>query len=156
MGSASGSADKYPGARTAITVSDVVRDVVAQVAPEELPLVEGLSQFDDDTVVRRLTHRSRPREPLGFGLDEVAVLVAPVVWIAVEEAVRRTVDSAVAGAAKGLTARLRRLGRRLLRGRSAPLIVPLLTREQIGEVQQRVLELAGGCCIARSRSSRDR
>jgi hypothetical protein len=71
-------------------------------------------------------------------LDEIAVLVTPVVWIAVEEAVRRIVDSAVAGVAKGLSARLRRL----LRRRAAPLTVPLLTREQIVEVQQRVLELA--------------
>jgi hypothetical protein len=139
MGSVAGSADKYPGARTQDRVGDVVRDVVADAAPEELPLVEGLSRFDDETVVRRLTRRSRPREPLGFGLDEVAVLVTPVVWIVVEEAARRVVDSAVTGAAKGLRARLRRL----LGRRATPLTVPQLTREQIVEVQQRVLELAG-------------
>jgi hypothetical protein len=139
MGSAAGSADKYPGARTQDRVGDVVRDVVADAAPAELPLVEGLSRFDDETVVRRLTRRSRPREPLGFGLDEVAVLVTPVVWIVVEEAARRVVDSAVTGAAKGLRALLRRL----LGRRATPLTVPQLTREQIVEVQQRVLELAG-------------
>jgi hypothetical protein len=138
MGSAAGSADKHSGAGAETTVSDVVRDVVADAAPEELPLVEGLSRLDDETVVRRLTRWSRPREPLGFGLDEVAVLVAPVVWIVVDEAVRRIVDSAVAGVTKGPWRRLRRL----LRRRGAQLTVPSLTEEQIVEVQQRVLELA--------------
>lgn len=138
MGSAAGSADKYPGAGVGTTVGDVVRDVVAKAAPEELPLVEGLSRFDDETVMRRLTRRSRPREPLGFGLDEVAGLVTPVVWIAVEETVRRVVDSAVAGVTKRPRARLRKL----LRRRGSQLTVPPLTREQIVEVQQRVLELA--------------
>ena len=142
MSLAAESADKYPGARTDARVADVVRDVVANAAPEELPLVEALSRFDDETVLRRLTRRSRPREPLGFGLEEIAGLATAVVWIAVGEAVRRIVDSAVSGATKGLNVRLRRLLRRLLRRRAAPVIVPLLTREQIAEVQQRVLELA--------------
>ena len=140
MGGEAGSADRYPGTRTQITVGDVVRDVVAEAAPEELPLVEALSRFDDETVVRRLTRRSQRREPLGFGLGEIAVLVTPVVWIVVEEAVRKLVDSAVAGVAKGPKAR--RLLRRLLRRRAAPLTVPPLTPEQIVEVQQRLLEIA--------------
>ncbi|MGH3853140.1 MAG: hypothetical protein ACRDR6_06510 [Pseudonocardiaceae bacterium] len=129
-------------------MSDVVRDVVADAAPEELPLVEGLSRFGDETAVRRLTRRSRPREPLGFGLDEIAVLVTPVVWIAVEEAVRRVVDSTVAGVAKGPWARLRRR----LRWRPTPLTVPPLTREQIVEVRQRMLELAAHNGLERERA----
>lgn len=148
MGSEAGSPDKYQGARTEPRVSDVVRDVVAEAAPEELLLVEGLSRFDDETIVRRLTHRSRPREPLGFGLEEIAQLVHPVVWIAVVEAVRRIVDSAVAGVAKGPWARLRRR----LRRRPAPLTVPPLTREQIVEVRQRVLELAAQNGMERERA----
>jgi hypothetical protein len=148
MGAAAGPSDKHPGVKTTATVSDVVRDVVAEAAPEELPLVEGLRRFDDETVVRRLTRRSRPREPLGFGLDEIAVLVTPVVWIVVEEAVRRIVDSTVAGMTKGTVARLRRH----LRKRAAPLTVPPLTREQIVEVQQRVLELATKNGLERDRA----
>ncbi len=110
--------------------------------------MEGLSRFDEETVVRRLTRQSRRREPLGFGLDEIAVLVTPVVWIVVEETVRRIVDSAVAGVAKGPWARLRRL----LRRRAAPLTVPPLTHEQIVEVRQRVLELAAQNGLERERA----
>lgn len=139
---------QIPGCEIAATVSDVVRDVVADAAPEELPLVEGLSRFGDETAVRRLTHRSRPREPLGFGLEEITVLVTPVVWIVVEEAVRRVVDSTVAGVAQGPWARLRRR----LHGRAAPLTVPPLTREQIVEVRQRMLELAAQNGLERERA----
>ncbi|MFC8715712.1 hypothetical protein ACFUCQ_38265 [Streptomyces sp. NPDC057197] len=37
---------------------DLVRSVVADLAPDELPLVEGLCRFDDATVVRRLSRAS--------------------------------------------------------------------------------------------------
>jgi hypothetical protein len=150
MGSAAGPGDKYPGVGAGTTVVDVVRDVVAEAAPEELPLVEGLSRFGDETVVRRLTRRRRPREPLGFGLDEIAVLVTPVVWIVVEEAVRRVVDSAVDGVTKGAWTRLRRL----LHRRGVQLTVPPLTCEQIVEVQQRVLELAVQRGLERERAAK--
>lgn len=145
---AAGSADRASGSGAPLRVSDVVRDVVAVIAPEELPLVEGLSRLDDAAVMRRLTHGGRRREPLGFGLDEVAVLVSPVVWIAVEEVVRRIVDSAVTGGAKGSKTLLRKAFRRRL----APLAVPALTREQVAEVQQRVLELAAQRGLERERA----
>ncbi|MGH3784065.1 MAG: hypothetical protein ACRDRO_26470 [Pseudonocardiaceae bacterium] len=138
MGVGAGSAGEFPAARSPVTVSDVVRDVVAKAFPAELPLVAALSRFDDGTVVRRLTRRSRPREPLGFGLDEVAALLTPVLWIALEDTVRRIVDSAETSVAK----KSKVLLRKLLRRRPARLTVPPLTHEQIAEVQQRVLEIA--------------
>jgi hypothetical protein len=120
------------------SVSDVVRDVVAEVAPEELPVVEGLLHLRDDTVRRRLQRRSQPKEPLGFGLGEVAALATPVVWLVLDEAGRRFAGAAVDGAAKGT----RTLWRKVFRGRQAPVIVPRLTHEQAAEVRRRVLELA--------------
>ncbi|MFD5121196.1 hypothetical protein [Streptomyces sp. NPDC058385] len=61
---------------------DVVRDVVVQVAPDEIVLVEGLLLLDDASAVRRLSGRGR-QEPLGFGLAEAAALVTPVVRLVV-------------------------------------------------------------------------
>jgi hypothetical protein len=55
-----------------------VRDVVAEVAPEELPLVAGVTGFDDATVVRRLGGRCRRSDTLGFGLV-VSPAAAPAV-----------------------------------------------------------------------------
>ncbi|MGV9245423.1 hypothetical protein [Streptomyces sp. NPDC003710] len=117
---------------------DLVREIVADVAPEELPLVEGLRQSDDESVVRRLSGRNRSREPLGFGLDEVTALVFPVVWLALDEAARKGVDAAVGSAGRGS----RTLLRRLLRRPPAAGVMPALTAEQLDAVQRRVQELA--------------
>jgi hypothetical protein len=130
-------------------VRDVVRDVVAEVASEELVIVEGLAQFDDDTVVRRLARSGRRRDPLGFGVGEIAALVTPVVWLVLDEAAKRAVDSAVDGAAKGAKALLRRVVRR----RVAPVTVPVLTREQLGEVRDRVLETAASRGLGQERAA---
>jgi hypothetical protein len=121
-----------------LRVRDVVRAVVAEVASEELPVVEGLLRLDDDTVLRRLRRRSRPSEPLGFGLGEVVALATPVLWLVLDEAGRRKVGAAVGGTEK----RTWVLWRKVFRRRPAPATVPPLTREQIAEVRQRVLELA--------------
>ncbi|MFF7725358.1 hypothetical protein [Streptomyces sp. NPDC008001] len=119
-------------------VSDVVRDVVALVAPEELLLVDGLAGLDDEAALRRLGRRNGRREPLGFGLGEVAALVTPVVWLALDEAARRIGGAAVEGAAQGARAVLRKVLRR------PPAAVPLpeLTRDQLTEVHRRVIETA--------------
>ncbi|GHG58611.1 hypothetical protein [Streptomyces griseocarneus] len=117
---------------------DVVRDVVAQVAPEELPLVEALARFDDASVVRRLARRGGRREPLGFGLGEIAAMVAPVVWLVVDEAARQLAGAVASRAATGT----RTVMRRVLRRPAAPVTVPELTREQLAEIHRRVVESA--------------
>ncbi|MBO1415337.1 hypothetical protein [Streptomyces sp. FH025] len=120
-----------------MTVRTIVHDVVSRLAPEELPIVAGLSGFDDDTVVARLSRRQH-REPLGFGVDEAAALVTPAVWLAVDQAARRFGTVAANGATSGLKAAVRRITRR----RSAPVVVPPLTTEQLAEVRRQVLESA--------------
>jgi len=134
MGSEAG----FPGEQTAgIRVRDVVRDVVATVAPEELPLVEELARHDDAAVVRQLGRRGRQRKPLGFGLGEIAMMATPVAWLALDQAAQRIADYAVDGAAKGVRAALRRVFRR----RAAPVTIPPLTREQLGQVRRLVVEM---------------
>ncbi|MFD5813992.1 hypothetical protein [Streptomyces sp. NPDC127038] len=142
-------AASYKGRTNAAIVRDVVHDVVAQVAREELPLVEGLARFDDDTVGRRLGHREGQRpEPLGFGSDEVTALVTGVVWLTLDQTVRqlgeRTADGVVRGAG-GLL-------RRVLRRHTEPATVPPLTPEQLAEVRQRVLEVAARRGLGRERA----
>jgi hypothetical protein len=119
-------------------VRDVVRAVVAEVAPEELPVVDGLAAFDDARVVRRLMREGERREPLGFGLGELAALAAPVMWLVLDETGRRLAGAAADEAAKGAKGLLRKVFRR----RSEAVTIPPLTREQLGEVHQRVLEVA--------------
>ncbi|QKW53642.1 hypothetical protein [Streptomyces buecherae] len=121
------------------TVREVVRAVIADVAPAELHVVDALSQFDDDTVVARLSSRGRGREPLGFGLEEAIYLATPVVWVALDECVRRVVGRAID--TRGPLG-MRRVLSRVLRRRSAPLAVPALNVEQVAEVRRRIVELS--------------
>ncbi|MCP3802349.1 hypothetical protein NLX83_24065 [Allokutzneria sp. A3M-2-11 16] len=121
-----------------VAVRDVVRDVVAEVAPEELPVVNGLAAFDDATVVRRLRRGGDRGQPLGFGLGEIAVMVAPVVWIVVDQIAQKVADTAVNGAAKGTKALLRKVFRK----GPARVVIPPLTAAQLVEVRKKVREAA--------------
>ncbi|MER8044497.1 hypothetical protein [Streptomyces sp. NPDC094032] len=115
----------------------VVGDVVTGYAPEEVPVLAALAHVDDAEVVRILRGR-RKGEPLGFGFAEVAAVVTPVVWLAVDEACRSAVQSSVGSA----YARLAGVTRRLLRRPSAESAteVPELSRDQLDVVHRRVTE----------------
>ncbi len=117
---------------------DVVRCAITEVAPEELPLVVGLSRFHDGEISRILAQRAKRGEPLGFGLGEVAVLATAIAWTAVQD----TAGSMVATAVQSLLGRIRSaLGRMLHRAaRSKPL--PRFGPIELAEVRRRVLELA--------------
>ncbi|MER5639490.1 hypothetical protein ABT095_21340 [Kitasatospora sp. NPDC002227] len=138
MGFGTEPSGRYTVPAAGTRVRDVVRDVVAEIAAEELPLVEGLTRLDDATVVRRLGRRRQRREPLGFGMGELASLATPVIWLAVNQAAQRFGETAADGAAKGAKAALRRI----LRRRAAPVVVPALTQAQLAEVHGQILASA--------------
>ncbi|MFB7951851.1 hypothetical protein [Streptomyces sp. NPDC056045] len=131
-----------------VRVRDVVRDVVAEVAPEESPVVEGLARFDDAAVVRLLGRRGGRREPLGFGLGEIAVIATPVVWLVVDQTAQQ-LGSAAAG---GVTAGVRSLLGRIRRRPVAEATVPPLTPDQLAEVHRQVREAATGRGFERERA----
>ncbi|MCX4472707.1 hypothetical protein OOK41_20750 [Micromonospora sp. NBC_01655] len=115
----------------------MVRDVVTEVAPSELPVVAGLATFDDAVVVRRLGRRSRRREPLGFGLGEIVPLVTAVVWLVLDQVAQQAAGSVADRAGTGVRA----LWRRLFRRRSPAAVVPALTQAQLASVHQQVIEV---------------
>lgn len=123
----------------AVNVRDVVHSVIAEVAPEELPVVRGLAELDDETAVRLLGKKGAQDEPLGFGVDEIIVMVTPVVWLALDAAVQQVVDAAGDGAARGLRAALRKTFRR---SGSRPRLIPALTPDQLAEVREQVIGAA--------------
>ncbi|SHF56571.1 hypothetical protein [Streptoalloteichus hindustanus] len=115
-------------------VADVVRDVVARVAPEEIPIVDGLDALGADTAARHWAKAGARREPLGFGLGDAVVVVTPIVWWAVEHVAGRLAESAT----DGVVSRARRLFRRR---KAIPRVVDLpLTPEQLAEVRRKALE----------------
>lgn len=149
MGSEAARSGDRTVTKEGLRIRDVVRDVVAEVAPEELPLVAGLARFDDVTVVRRLGDRGRRRETLGFGLGEIAALVTPVVWLAVNQAAQRIVGAAVDGTVGRAGSALRKL----LRRSGEHVTVPPLTREQLSGVRKSVLEVAAQRGLEAERAS---
>jgi hypothetical protein len=131
-------------------VRDVTRDVVAEVAPEELPLVDVLSQFDDATVVRRLRRRRRRREPLGFGAEEIEAVVTPIVWSVLDGAAQQ-----IGGSAGGaLAGWLKSVLRKILRRHPAPVRVPPLTSAQLSMVHERIMEKSMRHGLSASRAER--
>ncbi|GAB2990630.1 hypothetical protein GCM10023080_065450 [Streptomyces pseudoechinosporeus] len=124
----------------AATVREVVRAVVTERAPHELPLLEALWPLDDEQAVRILAGQGERREPLGFGVAEIAGLVTAVVWLVLDQAARRAVDSAV----DGVVARGRGGLRRLLRHGPAepPRALPEWDRAGLTAVRTQILQSA--------------
>ncbi|MFR0357587.1 hypothetical protein [Streptomyces sediminimaris] len=135
------------------TVREVVRDVVAETAPGELVILDGLDTADEASVTRLLSRRRGPHEPLGFGGLEVSALVTPVVWLAVSEAVKHAATLTVDGVAQGVRPRLRAALRRLLRRPEPPSVLPVLTPDQLDAVHRQVVEGARAAGIAEERST---
>lgn len=112
----------------------VVRDVIAEQAPEELALLDGMASLDDTEITRVLRRSRERRDPLGFGVTEVAALVTPVVWLVLNEVAQRGAAAAVDGAGRQGLAWWRRL-----RGRPSPTVeVPALSPPQLKEVRGKV------------------
>ncbi|MBY8863885.1 hypothetical protein K7711_46000 [Nocardia sp. CA2R105] len=122
----------------AVTVRSMVGDIVAEVAPEELPLIDRMGGLDDRVIVRQLRRRRPPREPLGFGVDEVVALVTPVVWLVLDKVAEHAVDAAV----DGIGARVKALLRTIFRKSTPSVVTPPLAPGQLEEVRRWVLELA--------------
>jgi hypothetical protein len=130
---------------------DVIAGVVEEVAPEERPLLDALSGFDDATALRRLTARDGRDQPLAFGVEAATALVTSVVWIAVDETVRRIIDSTADRTVKPKRARARLFGRRRA---VEPVIIPPLTTDQLRQVEQAVLDAARDAGFSQKRSER--
>ncbi|MDI5938311.1 MULTISPECIES: hypothetical protein [unclassified Micromonospora] len=132
-----------------LLVREVVHAVIAEVAPEELPLVAGLSQLDDATVIRRLRRSGSRREQLGFGLDDMLVLITPVVWLVLDQIAQKIAG----GAVNGSTRRLKVLFRKVVRQKTAQVAVPPLAREQLAQVRRQVMEAALRVCLEEKRAA---
>jgi hypothetical protein len=123
---------------------------VADCAPEESVVVEGLLRYSDAEVLARLRRRGHGRDPLGFGLADVVPLVAPLLWLTLESARQKLADAAVDGAARGSAS----LWRRIRRRKAKPGTIPPLTRGQQAMVRQMVLDAAADAGLSPSRAKR--
>ncbi|WP_433678373.1 hypothetical protein [Nocardia sp. CA-119907] len=118
-------------------VREVVREVLAVVAADELPMVDEFDRYDDDTVLRRLRRRNGD-DLLGFGVDEITVLATPVVWLALAEMAKQLGSSAAGGTVRGVT----RLTSRILRRPTAPTTLPQMSGPQLGQLRSLISEIS--------------
>lgn len=119
-------------------VREVVRDILAEQAPQEARLLDGMVSLSDRQITRVFCRSRTRRDPLGFGAAEVVALVAPVVWVVVNEVAQRSAASAVDGASRWGSAWWRRV-----RGLpDQPAEVPALSSGQLEDVRRKVIERA--------------
>lgn len=131
-----------------VELINVIRDVVGDIAPEELPLVAALAQLPPKEAGRRLARRTSRDDPLGFGMDDFVILVVPVIWAAVQEVVNHLATSAADGVVARIRVRLRRLFRR-----PEPLApLPHFGPAELEEVRDQVRELAMQAGMERERA----
>ncbi|MFI5662930.1 hypothetical protein [Streptomyces sp. NPDC051684] len=71
-------------------VRDVVRDVVAEVAPDEVLLLDKLANLDEGRLTRLFSRSVEDTQPLECGHVDVTAPVTPVLWLALDEAARST------------------------------------------------------------------
>jgi len=119
-------------------ISAVVRAVVERAAPEELPMVDGLNEASDEAIVARLSKGPTRDERLGFGLEDVVVLVSPVLYIVLDQAFRKIVDDSIDGGRRWLS----RWALWVTRRRKVAPTVPVLSEQHIAEIRDQVTALA--------------
>ncbi|GAA2403155.1 hypothetical protein [Streptomyces coeruleofuscus] len=124
----------------AATVRGVVRAVVTERASHELPLLEALWPLDDERAVRILAGQGARREPLGFGLAEVTALVTAVVWLVLDQAARRAIDTAADSAIERSRSGLRRLLRRA--PAEPPRLLPEWDRAELAALRVQIVDRA--------------
>ncbi|MBF9067268.1 hypothetical protein [Streptacidiphilus fuscans] len=122
----------------------LARDIVACIAPDELPVVAAYARQRPSLVARRLRSRRHRRDPLAFGIEASVGLVSPLVWLAVNEAVRRMGANAGEGVSKRLARAMRRLSRRKLGQSDQPPSPEVITftREQLAVVHATAVKSA--------------
>lgn len=120
-----------------VPLRETVRDITAQLAPDELVFIDAVGALSDDEVARRFARGEKP-DTLAFGLGQLAVMTSPVVWLALDGAARRFGEKAADGVGHGIRAALRKIMRR----RADPVSVPRLTGAQVTEVREMIMKLS--------------
>ncbi len=121
-------------------VADIARDLVAQTAPQELPLFQATSEAYFKNPNKLLKGQAGKDEMLGFGVETVSViLMSPIVLTIVDEVVKvitgKVADSGI------IRKILKKLG--LVKEKEEKVTLPLsLTREQMQKVHELAFERA--------------
>jgi hypothetical protein len=125
----------------AALVTDVARDVLSEIAPDELPIFPAASRAYVADPAAALRGLGAKDEMLGFGLEALAAAATPVVLIVVSEVFQFLTGVATKAVADGLTREISEIVKAMFKRfrPSAPGIPSVLTREHIATVHGNVL-----------------
>jgi hypothetical protein len=125
----------------AALVTDVARDVLSEIAPDELPIFPAASRAYVADPAAALRGLGAKDEMLGFGLEALAAAATPVVLIVVSEVFQFLTGVATKAVADGLTREISDVVKAMFKRfrPSAPGIPSVLTREHIATVHGNVL-----------------
>jgi hypothetical protein len=130
-----------PNTADAALVTDVARDVLSQIAPDELPIFPAASRAyaaDPAAALRGLGARD---EVLGFGIEALAAAATPVVLMGVAEVCQFLTGLDAEARADGRTEAIAEVVRALFnRFRPSATSIPsVLSREHIATIHGNVL-----------------
>ena len=120
-------------------VTEIAYDLLAQIAPGEMPLFQETSEAYFKNPDRMLKSLKGKDEPLGFGLVEIgsAILMSPIVLAIVDEATRTLAKEVTeSGFVKQL---VKKLFHRSQERRNPP---PRFTQEQMEQVRKQAFDSA--------------
>ena len=123
-------------------VIDLSRDIVAQTAPEELPLYRAISAAYSKNPEKTLRGQTGKDEDLGFGVTETTQLLTPVVFSVMSVVVEFLADEILESYKKENPEAIKNLIKNMFK-RHKPAQdkrAPSLTSEQLVRVRQHVLE----------------
>lgn len=125
----------------AALVTDVARDVLSEIAPDELPIFPAASRAYVADPAAALRGLGTKDEMLGFGLEALAAAATPVVLIVVSEVFQFLAGVATKAVADGLTREISDIVKAMFKRfrPSAPGIPSVLTRENIATIHGNVL-----------------
>ncbi|WP_250517186.1 hypothetical protein [Caballeronia sp. INDeC2] len=121
-------------------IRDLSRDVLTQIAPQELPLFTTVSAawFADPAAAKKA---SKGRDAaLGFGTDPLSILITPLILQVVSEIVPILGGIALKATETAVGEEVSTLVRKMFRREEADAdTAPALTSEQLGEVHRHVI-----------------
>src|SRR5262249_18716495 len=125
----------------AALVTEVARDVLSEVAPQEMPIFAAASRayFADPASALR---QSRPKDNvLGFGIEAVGVLVTPAVLLVVSEVLEFLTRIAAKAMEDGLAKEIPQIIKSMFRKfhSSDPDTPAVLTKEHLALIHGNVL-----------------
>lgn len=135
-------------------VTNIAYDLIAQIAPQELPLFSVTSEAYFKNPGKLLKGQKGKDEKLGFGIEIAAVMASPIVLAIVDEVVKVLVGEVIPGEIKE-SGIVNKVFKKILpvKEKDRKVALPLaLTPEQLQQVRDQTITTALKCNLSRAQA----